>query len=67
MTHIKDISETIMIETTTDAVKVTLNAKQYQLDRLEQYQLFLTQKKTLALWTDRRIFRGKTRHSIPEK
>lgn len=47
MTHIKDISETIMIETTTDAVKVTLNAKQYQLDRLEQYQLFLTQKKHL--------------------
>lgn len=47
MTHIKDISETIMIETTTDAVKVTLNAKQYQLDRLEQYQIFLTQKKHL--------------------
>ena len=48
VTHIKDISETIMIETTTDAVKVTLNAKQYQLDRFRTVSTILNTEKTLA-------------------
>ena len=41
MSELKDISETITLEATKEYVQVTLQANQYQLERLEQFQQFL--------------------------
>ncbi|EPE2274615.1 type VII secretion protein EssB/YukC, partial [Enterococcus faecalis] len=41
MSELKDISETITLEATKEYVQVTLQANQYQLEKLEQFQQFL--------------------------
>ncbi len=41
MSELKDISETITLDATKEYVQVTLQANQYQLERLEQFQQFL--------------------------
>ncbi|EKJ3581583.1 type VII secretion protein EssB [Enterococcus faecalis] len=41
MSELKDISEKINLETTKEYVQVTLEANQYQLEKLEQFQQFL--------------------------
>lgn len=47
MGELNDISEKIQFEEMRDHVQVTLQANQYQLDRLEQFQQFLLPKRGL--------------------
>lgn len=47
MGELNDISEKIQLEEMRDHVQVTLQANQYQLDRLEQFQQFLLPKREL--------------------
>ncbi|EME7094138.1 type VII secretion protein EssB, partial [Enterococcus faecium] len=47
MSELKDISEKINLEETREYVRVTLQAHQYELEKLEQFQQFLTAKRGL--------------------
>lgn len=47
MSEIKDISETINLQTSSEEIIVSLQANQYTLDCLEQYQFILEQKTNL--------------------
>lgn len=47
MSEVKDISEKITLNVFKDYVEVTLQANQYHLEKLEQFQLFLEEKKGL--------------------
>ena len=64
MSELKDISETITLEATKEYVQVTLQANQYQLERLEQFQQFL--KSSRGFYREKNTSNGRSvSDSIP--